>query len=226
MAAKGNIGSVDPTDVERVNALKSANGFANAGEAVALLLDEYEGLHGSIMDEEGNVTLDEGEAAGLTEAKRINARMMKEIERLLVRRHELQEEAVSEQAAKIEELTAQVAERDEVITDRDKTIAEQAAELEDLRKKAESVDALTKAMHEAEEAQAKRFDDMMSMLKAQVERYESDLADAKSAVDHLTAERDAAQAKIDEVEQERGVLAEQVRELQKRLADVDQAKQQ
>lgn len=145
---------------------------------------------------------------------------------ILSHRQELSDEALAEQAKRAEELAATVAERDEVITDRDKTIAEQAAELEDLRKKAESVDALTKAMHEAEEAQAKRFDDMMSMLKAQVERYESDLADAKSAVDHLTAERDAAQAKIAEVEQERGVLAEQVRELQKRLADVDQAEQE
>jgi|GEM_PF-6337947 len=219
MAAKGNIGSVDPTDVERVNALKAANGFANAGEAVALLLDEYEGLHGSIMDEEGNVTLDEGEAAGLTEAKRINARMMKEIERLLVRRHELQEEAVSEQTAKIEELTAQVAERDEAIKDRDVTIAEQAAELEDLRAKAASVDALTEAMHEAEEAaskreeaQAKRFDDVMDMLKAQIERYESELDDAK--------------AKVSEVEAERDDLAEQVERLQVRIAEVEQTKQE
>ena len=182
-------------------------GFTQDGAIIALI----EGYAGDDL----LPLADEYEIASFGEVCRHLIGVKAVMRSILSHRQELSDEALAEQTKQVEELTAQLAERDGIIANRDKTIEEQAAELEDLRKKAESVDALTKAMHEAEEAQAKRFDDMMSMLKA-----------AKSAVDHLTAERDAAQAKIAEVEQERGVLAEQVRELQKRLADVDQAKQQ
>lgn len=204
----GTIGSLDPADVERVNALKTANGFANNGEAVALLLDEYEGVHGSIMDEEGNVTLDEGEVAGLTEAKRINARMMKEIERLLVRRHELQTEAVDEQTAKIEELTAQVAERDETIAERDKTIAEQATELEDLRAKAASVDTLSE-----------RIDTLVKTFDRQAERYEADLSATEGRLGQMTEARDVLAEQLKATEAERDSLAREVERLTAELAE-------
>ena len=130
-----------------------------------------------------------------------------DLDMALILDHEMIDAEHDEMAAKIEELTQSLAERDTAI-------AGQVAELDELRAKAATVDEIAQAMRDAadaatkrEEAQVVRFDKAMALLESQVKRYEDELAKVN--------------ARLAEVEQERDEMAHCVRKLQGQLDEAN-----
>ena len=186
-------------------------GFTQDGAIIALI----EGYAGDDL----LPLADEYEIASFGEVCRHLIGVKAVMRSILSHRQELSDEALAEQAKRVEELTAAVAMRDETIATRDETIAAQASELDELRAKAASVDKLAEAMHTAEEAASKREQDLTARIDKMGERFDRQ-------VERYESELDEAKAKVAAVEEERDALAEQVKQLQSQLAEVEQAKQE
>ncbi|MBQ9315595.1 MAG: hypothetical protein IJ203_02090 [Atopobiaceae bacterium] len=197
---KKSIGGLDPEVKDDFDAYQSQADAANASEALAKLLETAK-VTSSVVALDGSAAKVRGMVYQLFD------RAKHDLDMALILDHEMIDAEHDEMAAKIEELTQSLAERDTAI-------AGQVAELDELRAKAATVDEIAQAMRDAadaatkrEEAQVVRFDKAMALLESQVKRYEDELAKVN--------------ARLAEVEQERDEMAHCVRKLQGQLDEAN-----
>ena len=192
--AKKSIGGIDEQVKERFDSAQERLGAGSANEALAALLEAFDG-------DALTAAADGYEAAGMEEVRRILAQAARQMALVLAHRHDAEEQALAEADGRAEALRARVGELEAEAARHAEEARRLTSDLEDALAKAAGVEALAQETREAREAaerreraQAERAEAMMARLDRQLARLEAELADAKGRLGRAEAERDEARA--------------------------------
>lgn len=195
MAGKKNIGGLDDQVKTAFDEAQSKMGAGSANEALAALLEHYDG--DAMIS-----AFDDIEVAGVKEVKRILTNAARAMVLVLSHRYDEQMSVHDADAKLIDALKGNVTDLEEQHEADAKEIADRDATIADLRTKAASVDMLSE-----------RIDKTVETFERQVGRYEADLA-------KMTDERDELADQLKAMTSERDTLTSEVNRLTAELAEV------